>query len=369
MINIDKNILLKEFTTFRVGGPADYFTVVKSAEDLHEALSYARDQKLSVLILGGGSNLVISDAGFRGLVVYIQIPGYKILNESDTGVVVDIASGENWDRVVNTAVQNGWWGIENLSHIPGSMGGFAVQNVGAYGQDASQVVDSVNVVEIATGALKVFKGTECEFGYRASIFNRKFKGQFVIVSTVLKLSKIPKPNLKYDDLAKRFSNSNPSLGEIRSAVIEIRDKKFPFPTGLDNGSAGSFFKNAILTSQEFEALIEKVKSGFSPGISDQAVSKLLEQKSRSQSPDQIKISSALLIDICELKGMQVGGVIVNPPQPLVLKNTGTAKASDVLDLMKKVRTVVFEKTGVVLLNEPELVGFSEDEVEKSFSLN
>jgi UDP-N-acetylmuramate dehydrogenase len=358
MIQIDTNIPLKELTSFKVGGPADYFVVVKTVDDVVRVLDYARERSIEVLVLGGGSNIVMSDSGFRGLVMYMQISGFQIVEENSDQVLVQISSGENWDKVVDTAVQNGWWGIENLSHIPGSMGAFAVQNVGAYGQDASQVVEYVEAIEVATGQLRRFSKDECNFRYRASIFNKEHKAKYVIVNTVLKLSKVPKPNLSYADLAKRFESTTATLPNIRKAIVEIRNKKFPFPTDATNGSAGSFFKNTILTEEQFKLTYQKIKGS----ISEEVAEKFLANKRSADVSGMVKVSSAFLVDICGLKGEKHGGVIVNIEQPLVIRNTGTATAKDILGLMKKIRSEVYKKTGVFLENEPELIGFTPNEL-------
>lgn len=368
MIQIKQKIHLKEFTTFKIGGVADYFAAVHTVEDLKEALNFSREENLKVLVLGGGSNMLISDSGFRGLVVYMQIQGLQIISEDQSSIKIRIASGENWDTVVETAVQNGWWGIENLSHIPGSAGAFAVQNVGAYGQDASQVVESVQAISVSTGQQHSFTAAECQFGYRSSIFNRLHKGEYVITHTTLFLSKAAKPNLSYKDLAAALlsplSPQQPGLADIRKAVISIRDKKFPYPKDATNGSAGSFFKNVLLDKNQFERLSTSIKNNF-----DDSVQQRWQALSIRESAEGIKVSSAFLLDICGFKGAQVGGARVNQNQPLVLMNTGKATANEVLELAGKIRKEVFSKTAVSLEPEPEFIGFSEGELDQYLKIN
>lgn len=351
-MEIRQKVLLAPYTTFKIGGPARFFCVVKDQFDALQAYGFARDNHLKVFVLGGGSNILVSDEGFDGLVIKVENKGIEILYEDDTSVFLKIASGENWDEVVKFTVRNNWWGLENLSHIPGSAGAIAVQNVGAYGQEAGNLIKSVVVFDRETHQILELNNAQCGFGYRKSIFNSTHKGKYIIFYVTLILSKIPKPILHYRDLRNRFAGASPSIDEIRQAVIMIRNKKYPFPTEAKKGNAGSFFKNPTLDAGSFESLRRRVMANFG----EQAGKRL--DNSVFTEENLIKIPAAFLMDICGLKGMYCGGARINSNQPLVIINeSGTATAREVLQLAEKIIKTVYEKTGVKLLIEPELVGF------------
>ncbi len=356
-MEIQKDVLLAPYTTFKIGGLAKYFCVVSDFKGLREARNFALANNLPIFILGGGSNVLISDEGFNGLVVLIEVKGVEKVFEDGKTVRLKVAAGENWDKLVEYCVDNNWWGIENLSHIPGKAGAFVVQNVGAYGQEASQVVDAVTVFNLANEEIEIISNKNCEFSYRSSIFNGGYKGKFVILDIIISLSKIPRPNLSYRDLAEKFEGKNPGLGEIRQAIIEIRDNKFPFPDGGINGNAGSFFKNPVISRQEFDNLSIQIEKQFGTQALDNLQKKAREERGF------VKIPAAYLIDVCSLKDAKNDHVAINHTQPLVVLNkSGKAKAGDILDLVALVRETVFSKTGIMLDVEPVLVGFAKEEV-------
>jgi UDP-N-acetylmuramate dehydrogenase len=351
-MEIQENVLLAPYTTFKIGGQARYFCIVKDQFDALEAYEFAQKHKLDVFILGGGSNLLVSDQGFNGLVIKVVNKGIEILSEEENKVLLKVASGEVWDEAVAFAVNNNWWGMENLSHIPGSTGAIAVQNVGAYGQEASKIITEVSVFDTQTHQIISISNADCGFAYRQSIFNTTQKGRYIIFHIVFSLSKIPRPILSYRDLQSKFAGASPSLEEIRQAVIEIRDKKFPFPVQAKNGNAGSFFKNPILTQQEYKNLLNVLGKNFGAAAGENL------QKKKFEENGQIKIPAAYLIDICGLKDLQSGGAAINKNQPLVIVNqSGSATAAEVLALAEKVKTEVNRKTGISLKFEPEFLGF------------
>ncbi|MDR3642996.1 MAG: UDP-N-acetylmuramate dehydrogenase [Candidatus Doudnabacteria bacterium] len=351
-MKIDQDIILASYTTFKIGGPARFFCVVKDQFDALQAFEFAREKHLKTFVLGGGSNILVSDEGFDGLVIRVVNKGIEVLSESDDNVLLKVASGEVWDEVVKFAVTNNWWGIENLSHIPGSTGAIAVQNVGAYGQEAGNVLEAVTVFNKDTHQILSLSSDSCGFGYRKSIFNSSEKGKYIIFDITFNLAKNSHANLEYRDLKTRFGGKNPSLADVRQAVIEIRNKKFPFPTEAIKGNAGSFFKNPVLTADEYLDLQTKITVEFGQFSSDEL------GKKKFSDNGQIKIPAAFLIEICGLKNLQSGGAAINKNQPLVIINAdGKATAKDVLDLAEKVRQSVREKTGVELKFEPELIGF------------
>ncbi len=380
-MQIKENILLAPYTTFKIGGPARWFCIVRDQFDALQAYEFAKEKNLQTFVLGGGSNVLINDKGFNGLVIKVENSGIEVITPTlpsrprsasdewrdpstrpqvhsgslgmgDGKVLLKVASGEVWDKVVDFAVKNKWWGIENLSHIPGSTGAIAVQNVGAYGQESSKVIESVTVFDKETHQILNFKTADCQFEYRKSIFNSSQKGKYIIFNIVFKLEKNGKANLSYRDLAYIFKNQTPDLEDVRKAVINIRDKKFPFPTSAKKGNAGSFFKNPVLDESSYQLLKNVIQSNF--GIEKVGD---LENKQFSEN-GQIKVPAAFLIDLCALKNQEMGGAAINQNQPLVIINkSGEATASDVLSLANLVKEIVFKKTGIILQFEPELIGF------------
>lgn len=265
-----------------------------------------------------------------------------------------IASGEVWDDVVKFAVEHKIWGIENLSRIPGQAGAIAVQNVGAYGQEIKDVLINVEVFDRTTKSIRTLSNEECHFQYRKSIFNTTERNRYVILYTTLRLSTEPNRNLSYPDVKKWFEgNHEPSLEEIREAIKNIRDKKFPFPAESIEGNAGSFFKNSLLTEDQYANLERQFESNL-----PEHLDRLRTIRARSEGTE-IKIPSAFILEACGLKGFRRGNVLLNPTQPVVVMNeTGEATAAEVLSVVKEVREIVQDKTGLHLYTEPELIGFS-----------
>jgi UDP-N-acetylmuramate dehydrogenase len=359
-----ENYPLQPLTSFKIGGPAKFFCAPATPVEITEALAFAADKDLRTFILGGGSNVVISDDGLDALVINPSKRGMKVIEETDKEVLIEVCAGENWDEFVQYAIGNNWWGIENLSYVPGSAGAFAVQNVGAYGQEASDVVASVEAYDVKSGKVVNLSNKECGFYYRHSIFNTIQKGQYIILSTTLRLGKNGKPNLSYPDLVKRFGDSTPTLPQIREAIIEIRNRKYPFPRTAEGGSVGSFFQNPILNDEQVSKLRGRIREEFGSDASQKFAE--LEEKFSSK---KIGLkASAFLIDICGLKGAEVGGVKVNENQPLVLLNKGNGTSRDVLEIAQKVRSVVYARTGVVIPIEPELVGFSKADFDEFLTM-
>ncbi|HKS97858.1 MAG TPA: UDP-N-acetylmuramate dehydrogenase [Terriglobia bacterium] len=365
-LEVRQDELLKPYTTFKIGGPARYFVNIRNSADLIQAVEFARAQRLPIFVLGGGSNLLVSDRGFDGLVLHPVHEGVAIIADGPATVTLCSQAAEVWDHVVAHTVENGWWGIENLSHIPGQAGAALVQNIGAYGQQLSDVFAGAEVVDLQSGKPRSFTANDCQLGYRRSIFNTA-NGQFFILSVTLKLAKAYQPNLGYADVQKYFENRQivrPTQREIREAIIAIRDRKFPFPREEKGGNAGSFFKNLILTAGEFEQLESAVRKNFGP----EALARIQELARRGAGADEIKVPTALLMDLCGLQGLQIGRARVNPTQPLVLLNEGGATADDVMRLAQHIRRTVYRRTDMTISMEPELVGFTQAELKNYLTL-
>ncbi|TAM81935.1 MAG: UDP-N-acetylmuramate dehydrogenase [Acidobacteria bacterium] len=365
---ISRNEALRPFTTFRVGGPAAFFACAAAPEDFLEALRFGRKERLPVFVLGGGSNILVSDNGFQGLVIHPVQRGIAIQSAENRKIMLRVEAAETWDDVVSRAAVEGFYGIENLSHIPGQAGAAIVQNIGAYGQQISDAFSSATVMEIHSGDVMKLSAADCGFGYRKSIFNSSRRNQFIILQLELALSRRGKPNLRYPDVRSFFNErgiEGPSIQQVREAIIQIRDRKFPFPREEKGGNAGSFFKNLVLNDAEFEMLRTNLQRNFSTAECE----RLQEIRKRSGTDRPVKIPTAFLIEICGLKGHREGGARVNESQPLVLLNDGGATARDVLALAGVIRRTVHARTGMTIQLEPELVGFKPDEAEKYLALN
>lgn len=367
-LQIKRDEPLKPYTTFKVGGPASYFASAAAPDDFLEALRFAHQDGLAVFVLGGGSNIVVSDEGFRGLVVHPVQRGISAETQESEAVTLRVEPGEPWDNVVRRAVEEEFWGIENLSHIPGQAGAALVQNIGAYGQQISDVFQDAAVMDIRTGEVRTLGASECRLGYRRSIFNTTAKNEFIILRLTLRLRRRGKPDLRYPDVGAYFGQrgiERPSLGEIREAIIGIRDRKFLFPREAKGGNAGSFFKNVVLSSGEFEGVRAAIQRNFSARELD----RLDEMRKRAAPPDTVKVPTAFLIEICGFRGYGLGDAEVNEAHPLVLLNQGDATAHDVLTLAGCIRREVFARTGVSISLEPELVGFTPEQIEKYLALH
>lgn len=331
-MEIRENVTLAPYTTFHIGGIADYFVCVSSEEGLREALSWARSRKLPVTVLGGGSNVVISDSGIRGLVIINKIEGSTERVEGNN-VLVTVGAGVEFDTFIEQTVARNWWGLENLSAIPGSVGATPVQNVGAYGVEVRDLITEVTVIEKESGEKKVLTNTDCAFDYRDSFF--KHEGKNLIVTTVtFRLSLVPTAKLEYLDLKKRFEGIVlPEQSAIRSAVIAIRKNKFPDWSVL--GTAGSFFKNPIIKREEYESLKEKYPE--LPGY---------------ETESGVKIPLGYVLDrILTLRNYREGEVGTYEGQALVVVNYGNATANEINSFAEKIEKKVFDVVGIKIERE------------------
>jgi UDP-N-acetylmuramate dehydrogenase len=362
-LDVQENVPLRDLTTFGIGGPARYYLEAGTVDDLIHSLQVAQRENMPVFILGGGSNILVSDRGFDGLVLHVATKGIITLAEDETSVTLRVAAGEVWDRFVAQTTESGWWGVENLSLIPGSVGAFPIQNVGAYGQEAQDVVASVRVWDCQTEEIVSLTNADCRFGYRSSIFNTSQRGRYAILDVAIKLSKVGQPNLSYRGLRDYFVEAPTTPEQMRTAVIAIRERKLPHPDEI--GSAGSFFKNVILDEDGFARLLDHVEANLGADV----VAKLLHFRDRFAAEEGIKIPTAFLIDACGLKGASLGGAALSPRHALILTNaSGEATADEVMRLARRVRQTVYAKTGLVIHPEPTLVGFRQEELEVYLSL-
>lgn len=327
-------MILAPYTTFRIGGPARYFVEVGSIEELRNAANFSKENNLRFFILGGGSNILVSDKGFNGLVIKMEIKGLEFKNEKDYSIL-SVGAGESWDYVVEQAVSRNLGGIENLSLIPGTAGAAVYQNIGAYGVELKDVLESVEVLDVGSGEIKNFLNMDCRFGYRDSIF--KNKDDLIVLKVNFKLLKNSKPNIQYPDLVKFFESKGPAISDIRQAIIEIRRSKLPYPDEI--GNAGSFFKNPVISETKFKNLI-----GSHPDL-----------KEFNSGGGLVKLSAAQLIEKCGWKGKACGNVGVSEKHSLVLVNHGKGTAEEIIDLAEDIKRAVKNEFGVKLEPEVEVI--------------
>ncbi len=347
---IEENIPLAPLTTFRIGGPARYFVEPTSAIEVQEAVFWARRKNVPLLVLGGGSNLLISDSGWPGLVLKIAIGGIDRRPGLDENgkVIFDVGAGESWDQFVSHAVAANCAGVECLSGIPGSVGGTPVQNVGAYGQEVSETIESVEVFDLKDNQARELCKEACGFAYRSSIFNTTERGRFIILRVTYALTPEGAPHLAYADLKRHFEGRTaaPTLAETRDAVRHIRAHKgmLILEGDPDCRSAGSFFKNPVLTSAQHEDLQKRAKA------------KNLSIPSYPALEKNHKISAAWLVEHSGFaRGYGFGHAGISSKHALALVNRGGATAAEILALKDLIQTRVEELWGVRLEPEPVFV--------------
>lgn len=343
-LNFQEKIPLAPLTTFKVGGPARWYAQAETEFEVAAAVDHARKHSLPLFILGGGSNLVVSDAGWRGLVLHVAIKGI-----AQRGDLFDAGAGEDWDAFVAQVVAKGYAGIECMSGIPGTIGGTPVQNVGAYGQEVRDSIAAVRALDMQRGEVVDLTADECRFAYRKSRFNADEPGRFIVLRVTYRLRPGGRPSLGYADLRKYFDERNipePSLQEVRDAVREIRRSKAMLivEDDPDCRSAGSFFKNPQVTPYIYQRVV--AKSGGQnvpnwPGAND-----------------LVKLSAAWLIERSGFhKGLSRGPVGISSKHTLAIVNRGGAKAADIILLKDEIQKKVLGEFGIELTPEPVMVGF------------
>ena len=316
--------------TFGIPAHARVYAEYTSLEELRALLRTDKGERL--LHIGAGSNLLFTK-DFDGVVLHSCICFARALEEDAEGVNIEVGAGIVMDDLIAQVADMGLYGLENLSHIPGEVGASAVQNVGAYGVEAKDVIREVHAVAVESGEECIFSNADCRFGYRDSIFKNEWKGQYIITSVVFHLSKKPQPRLDYGNLRQALAGKEPTPMNIREAVIAIRKQKLPEPEEL--GSAGSFFKNPIISPEHFQTILQQ------------------EQKTAAEIPhfetaDGIKIPAAWLIEQCGWKGKRQGGAQVYEKQPLVIVNTGNATAQDIITLAADITESIAQRFQITL---------------------
>lgn len=346
-----EDVPLAPLTTLGVGGPARYLARCRDVADLGAALALARERGLMTFVLGGGSNLLVADRGFDGLVVTIEDRTLAFEDEDGT-VLVRAGAGLVWDELVVAAVERGLGGVECLSGIPGRVGAAPIQNIGAYGQEVAEAIDAVHAVEARTGEERRFSAGECGFGYRWSRFKGEDRGRWAVVRVDLRLPRRETGAVRYRDLAQRFDGREPSLLEVRREVLEIRRSKSMVLEEDDPNrrSAGSFFLNPFVG----EAEVEKVRRRLGAGE---------EMPAWPAGGGRRKLSAAWLIERSGFgRGFSLPGgrAAVSSRHTLALVTREGARATDVVDLAVEIRRGVRAACGVTLTPEPVFVGFEDD---------
>ena len=348
-MEIQENIQLAPLTTLRVGGRARYFLRANTVEDVQAGVAFAEARKLPVFVLGGGSNVLISDSGWPGLVLQIGISGIDHTHEGQT-IRFIVGAGEDWDAFAALCATRNMAGVECLSGIPGSVGATPVQNVGAYGQEVSQAIASVLVLDLTDKQVLEMDASDCEFGYRSSIFNARERGRYIILRVTYELEHGAAPILRYADLQSNFAGRSepPTLAEVRDAVLTIRASKGMLITlgDSDSRSAGSFFKNPVLTTAQFEEVRQKAEAR---NLTVPSYPALSQQK---------KISAAWLVENSGFtKGYVKGRAGISSKHALALVNRGDATAAEITALRDEIQQHVEQQWGIKLDPEPVLVGF------------
>ncbi len=354
-ITILENVSLAPRTTLEVGGPARFYAEPRTPEAAREALAWARDRGIPVMILGGGSNLLVADRGVPALVLCVHIRGVEVYTLGGA-VVMMAGAGEPWDGLVARAVESGWAGLESLSGIPGAAGATPIQNVGAYGQEVSQTLLSVKAIELATGDEVEIPAGACGFGYRDSAFKRELAGRFLITHVAFSLRPGGAPSIRYAELSRALAGSPaPTLADVRRTVLALRRSKSMVhdPADENHRSAGSFFTNPIVTEAVLDRAREAAEAVLRPG------EKMPEFPAGS---GLTKLAAGWLIERSGFtKGAGEGAVGLSTRHALAIVNRGGATASEIVAFAASIKRRVRERFGVTLMPEPVLVGFEATE--------
>jgi UDP-N-acetylmuramate dehydrogenase len=337
-MTIQENFNLRTYNTFGISASCKLFTDVKNNEEVQEIITSSYFKNNSNLILGGGSNILFTK-DFDGLVIKNSLKGIEVVLDEKDYVLVKVSAGEVWHNFVIWSIEHNYAGIENLSLIPGLVGASPMQNIGAYGAEIKDVCESVEAVELSTGQTFLFSNSDCEFGYRESVFKRKLKNRFLITAVTFKLNKTPRFNINYGDIKNTLAEMNVyelSLKAVSNAVIKIRSSKLPDPNKI--GNAGSFFKNPVVKKELVDDLL--LRYPLMPNYPQE---------------NGVKVPAGWLIEQCGWKGKVVGNTGAHRSQALVLVNYGNAIGNEVYNLALEIKQSVKEKFGIDIEPEVNLV--------------
>ncbi|MDY3267216.1 MAG: UDP-N-acetylmuramate dehydrogenase [Phocaeicola sp.] len=335
------NHSLLPYNTFGMDVKANRFVEYETLQELQSLLSDKNRFGSPYLHIGGGSNLLFT-GDYSGLVLHSSIKGFSIENETEEWVEIKAGAGEVWDDFVAFTVENGWYGAENLSLIPGEVGASAVQNIGAYGVEAKDIISKVYAVSVDDASLRIFTNDECMYSYRESIFKHQFKGKYIIAYVIYRLKKQREFHLEYGNILselekKSISPSDLTLNDVRNVIIEIRRSKLPDPQVL--GNAGSFFMNPIVSVEKYNSL-----SSVYPDMPHYKVGE-----------NTVKIPAGWMIDRCGWKGKSVGNAGVHDKQALVIVNRGGATGDEIVNLARLIVKSVEDKFGIIISPEVNFI--------------
>jgi UDP-N-acetylmuramate dehydrogenase len=352
---LEENKPLAPYTTFGIGGPARWFVEAASEDEIVEATAWARERGAPLFVLGGGSNLLVSDAGFDGLVLRVGLHGIAVAPDHSRQRIYQAAAGEDWDRFVQQTIEDGCAGLECLAGIPGTVGGTPVQNVGAYGQEVASVIERVRAFDLKQEAFVEFAADECVFSYRRSRFNSVDQGRYIVTRVDYRLKPGGAPTLRYAELERAVLESGPkgteaSLAEVAAVVRRIRRSKgmLLVEGDPDCRSAGSFFKNPVLSEEQVRRIAEcseKEPPRFPAGTG-------------ADNAGLVKVPAAWLIEQAGFKkGYVLGAAAISSRHTLALVNRGNATSQEILALAARINYAVEARFGIHLEMEPVLVGF------------
>jgi UDP-N-acetylmuramate dehydrogenase len=347
-ISIQEQVLLAPYTTFRIGGPASYFCEVTSEAELLKAIQFARQRDLAVFVLGGGSNLLVSDEGFDGLVIHIAINNPIESTTDGNFINYIVTAGTDWNTFVLQVCEQGISGVECLAGIPGSVGGTPVQNVGAYGQEVAGTITSVRAFDLEAATFITLSHAQCNFAYRRSIFNTTQRGRYIVTAVTFRFDLAARPNLTYADLKRHFADWDPAGPlptplDVYHAVRAIRHRKgmLIVQGEADCRSAGSFFNNPVVSA----AVLTQIAANL--GISASEIPHW------PAAEDQVKLPAAWLLERAGFpKGFTLGRAGISSRHTLALINRGHATAADIMALRDTVRREIQNRFGIYLEQEP-----------------
>ncbi len=338
-MNTKENFSLKNLNTFGIDVKAKFYVEVETQNELCEILSSQKFKNENKMILGGGSNVLFTK-DYDGIIIALSSNGIKVINENNENAIIEADAGIIWHKLVLYCVERNLGGIENLSLIPGKVGAAPIQNIGAYGQELKDVFVSLDGVFIDSCEKKTFENTECNFGYRNSVFKHELKNKFAITKVRLRLNKNPEPNISYKPLESEINKlnlKNPSIKDVSDIVCSIRKSKLPNPAEI--GNAGSFFKNPLMDEEKFEQL--KVKYHDIIGFPND--------------DNKIKIPAGWLIEKSGMKGKQVGNTGTPKKQALVIVNYGGATGQEILSFKDSIKKKIFADFGIELEEEVNII--------------
>lgn len=339
-MDMHSNIALKNYTTMRLGGPAMFMAEARTPDEVAEVYHSAKLQSLPVFVLGGGSNVIANDQGYKGVILRMRIPGFDIIADDISSTTIRIGAGEIWDEIVKRTVDMRLSGIETLSAIPGTSGAAPVQNIGAYGQEIADTLQSLTAYDSQTDTHVTLQNADCGFSYRESIFRSRQKGRYVITSITLKLFKSsPQPPF-YDALQTYFDSHNIHIFTqeiVRNAVIDIRTNKLPDPRLLPN--AGSFFKNIIVENWQ----LDELRANYP------------DMPAYDMGNGKFKLSTGWLIEQTGLKGKIIHGIKVHDKNSLVLINESATSYNDLMAARDEIIGAVRDKFNVLIEQEPLII--------------